>query len=180
LNNQKDLVAADYLNMTFHEQGIAAVVMKFDVVSFFQGKGHGERQVPLRELFRMIRKVVGEEGITAQNTGTGEIIICLPVGGDSRNHIYDVIRRIRQGYYGREIPDAVIGVGSVTKTLQAFAESFLQAKAALDHIFFMNDAEILFYNDIPRREDIHEPEIYDLFASAAGYSKKVLNGVVSL
>lgn len=181
LNHQKGLEAADYLDKTFHEQGTVAVVMRFDVVSFSRDRGYGERQIPLRELFKMIRKTVGEEGITAQNTaGNGEIIICLPAGGDDRNHIYDVIQRIRQVYYGTEIPEAVIGVGSVSKTWQTFAESFLQAKAALDHIFFMKDTEVLFYDDISRREGIPESEIYDFFAFAAGYSKKVLKGVASL
>lgn len=181
LNHQKDLAAADYFNVTYHEQVIVAVIIRFDAVSFSRGRQHGEIQIPLRDLFRMIRKTVGEDGITAQNPDrTNEMIICMPTGGDGRNHIYDVIRRIRQGYYGTDIPEAVIGVGSVSKTLQGFAVSFLQAKVALDHIFFMKDTVILFYEDIPHRENIQEPEAFDFFACAAGYSKKVVNGVASL
>ncbi len=177
---QEDLKAADYFNMAFRETGIVAVVIRADVFSVTGGKRYDERQLLLREMYRMVRKAVGEDGATARNnTGISEIILCLPAGDDDKNHICDVIQRIRQEFCRAEIPETVIGVGSVAKTLQGFAESYLQAKVALDNIFFMGGTEILFYDDISRREDLHDPVTYVFSADIADYSNKILNAVAS-
>lgn len=180
IENENDLKAADYFNMTFRGNGFLAVVIGVNIYPFIRRKGYGEGQLPLREFYRMVRKAVGEEGIAAlKNTGVSEIILCLPAGDDWKNHICDIIRRIRREYCGAEIPETVIGIGSVTETLQGLAGSYLQAKAALDSVFFMKDAEILFYDDIPHREDLRDTETYVLSADITGYSKKILSAVAS-
>lgn len=180
-NTQQASEAADWLEMITVGQGIIALVVRFDGISLFGDKEYVERQTSLKELFVLTRKIVSEEGITARNNNEmSEIVICLPSEGTGREYIYDVIHQIRQVYCGAEVPEAVIGVGSASKTLQGFAESFKQAEAALDYIFFMKDAEILFYEDIPQREELHETEIYSFFTCAAEYSKKVLRGIISM
>ncbi len=179
-NHQMDQNVVGYYDSDFYKDGCMAVVIRFGAFSLFRGKTAGERQTYLRELYRAIRNAVGEEGITAQNhTEINEMIICLPAGIDARQYISDVFRRIRQENESVELLEAVTGVGSISGTLQEFAGSFAQAGAALNHLFFMKEAEILFYDDIPFREEISETEIFDFFSAVAGYSGKLLNGIVS-
>lgn len=180
-DSQKYAHAAFSWNMFFNEHGIAAAVLRFDTAGFLRDMRYDERQPYLRELYLFIREIVGEDGIVAQDTaGNGEIIMCLPSGMGIGNQIAGIIEQFRQAYDRRDIPEAAVGVGSAVKTLQVFSESYLQAKTALDHIFFMKDEEILLYDDIACKEDSNEPEAYDFFACAVGYTKKILNGVVSL
>lgn len=162
-------------------QGIVAVVIRFNVNSIFRGKEYILRQSIFNDLLKGIREAVGDEGIAVQNNaGMHEIIVCLPSGDDGRDYIHDVIRRIMQACIGTEGPGAVIGIGSVSKTLQGFPASVEQAISALDYIFFMKDADIFFFDDISPTKVCHEEELYNLLAEFTGYTKKVMNGITSL
>ena len=173
--------SAEYFDRTLCEAGCVAVVIRFNVFSFFRGKKASERQTYLRELYRAIRNSVGEEGITAQNhTRNNEMIICLPAGIDVGQYINGLFQRARQENEGIELLKAFTGVGSISGALQEFDGSFAQAEAALDHLFFEDEAENLFYDDIPLGEEVSETEIYDFFSAVAGYPEKLLNGIVSL
>lgn len=181
LNYRKSLSFPELLNESVWENGIVAAIIKFDEFNFFYGKGYIEKQTLLRELYRRIRTTLGDEVITAQKSDVmNEIIMCLPAPGADRNHVRDLVRRIRQSWQWTDTPEAVIGVGPAKNTLQGFAESFVQAKAALDKIFFMNEAEILFFDDICQMKGKHRLQDYVFLTSSAAYTKKVMNGVVAL
>jgi len=186
IENQNDLKIADYfsdnfnMNMSCLGKGFVAVVIGVDIFPFTRGESYSERQHSLREYYRMVRKVVGDNGVTAQkNTGINEIIICLPAGEDGKNQVCDIIRRIRQ-YGGAVIPETAVGVGPVAETLQEFAGSYQKAKAALDSLFFMDDAEVLYYKDIISGEDLNDSAANEFASDITGYSKKILNAVASL
>jgi len=180
LEVQKDLKFADQLIMSFSVLSVVAIVIKFDFSHYYRDKESSERQIHQRELLKLVRKAVCDEGIVTQYNGEdNEIIICLSVKYDSRSYIYDFVRRISQELYDTEIPKFVIGIGSVAKRLSEFADSLEQAKVALEHLFFIKDTDILFCEDIIRKHEL-QPEFYDFFISAAQHSKRILNGVVSL
>lgn len=181
IGNQNDLKAADYFNMTFRGDGFLAVIIGVDIFPFIRRKKCDEGQILLREVYRKVRNAVGEDGVAAlKDTGSNEIILCLSVGDDWKNQVCDIIRKIRQECCRMEIPEIAIGVGSVALTLQGFAGSYIQAKAALDSIFFMDDIEVLYYKDIVPGEDWNESVANEFASSINGYSKKILNAVASL
>lgn len=181
LKDNGDVNTADQLNISFPPQGIAAVVIKYDLHSWYSGKENSERLIYQGELYRQIRQSVGNEGITVQlQTGSSEIAICLMIEGVDKSYIYDVIDRIRQEWDSIEAPELAIGIGSVTKTISGFTDSFRQAKTALESLFFMKDDKLLFYDDMIENEGIREFGSTQFFTATAEYSKKVLNGVVSL
>ena len=181
IGNQNDLKAADYFNMTFRGDGFLAVIIGVDIFPFIRRKKCDEGQILLREVYRKVRHAVGEDGVAAlKDTGSNEIILCLSVGDDWKNQVCDIIRKIRQECCRMEIPEIAIGVGSVALTLQGFAGSYIQAKAALDSIFFMDDIEVLYYKDIVPGEDWNESVANEFASSINGYSKKILNAVASL
>jgi two-component system response regulator YesN len=172
---------ADDLETCFAEKGFAAVIIKFDTTAFFQDMNCCDKKMILRELYVKIRNIVGENGITAQNADEdGEMILCLPSGTDGRSNIMKVLRQIVQTLDRSDVPKAVAGIGSVVKVSRGFPESYRQAKTALEHIFFMERAELLFYDDIPEIREIEEAEIYDFYTRAARHAKEILSGIVSL
>lgn len=181
LNVPKDLEATGCSNLISLVSGVTAIVMRFDLISIFHGKGYNDKRIFLKKLFLQICKIVGDQGITARNnTETNEIIICLPGAVNTRERVRDIVSRIRQECSDAKLPEVVIGVGSFSKVLQGFAVSFIQARSALDHVFFIRDKDILFYEDMPQRDELNETETYGLYSSALVYSKKVLNGIVSM
>ncbi|MGE5614139.1 MAG: response regulator [Bacillota bacterium] len=177
-NKSPDMAAS--LDISFHDAEIMAMIIKFDIICSFKDKGLYEKQAHFRNIYKLTRSAVGIEGITAQNeTENFEIIICLPTRGKGRNSINEAVQRIHAAYCGIDTPKYVIGVGSAAPTLTKCAESFQQARTALDRIFFLKDEEILFFDDLPLKEGECELRVNEFLFSTAAYAKKILNAVVS-
>ncbi|WP_313560004.1 response regulator transcription factor [Ruminiclostridium cellobioparum] len=167
--------------LTTGSYGFLAAILRFDFVSSFHGKGYSEKRIYQKELFRRISRTIGNEGIVARNNNeTNELIICIINSVYDRMYNQDTIRRISLKCREANMPEAVVGVGAFVKIPQCFVDSFTQAKSALEHIFFKRDQEILFYEDICEMSGVNGPDTYALYSYAAEYSKKVLNGIVSM
>ncbi len=180
-SSQPDLDKIGFLHLTPGSYGVSAVVIRFDFVSTFQKKGYGEKRIYQKELFQKICRSIGNEGIAARSSNeTNELILCIPNSANDKLFIEDIVGRIRLKFREADMPEAVVGVGTFLKTPRGFSESLLQAKSALEHTFFVRDKEVLFYEDICRMTEAYGTETYTLYTYAVEYSKKVLNGIVSM
>jgi two-component system response regulator YesN len=137
-------------------------------------------QEHFKVFYKRIRDSVGDKGITAGNdVENGEIVICLPVKQKGRSEIEEVIHLIRRQDYGQNKPEYIIGVGSVSKDITGFVESYKHAQTAVRLLFFMKDTDILYYDDLNPPEKAQEGAVYEFLQSAPEYSKKILNAIVS-
>lgn len=167
--------------LTTGSYGFLSAILRFDFVSSFYGKGYSEKKIYQKELFQKISRIVGNEGIVARNNNeTNELIICLITSIYDRIYILDTIRSITLKCREANMPEVVVGVGTFVKTPQCFADSFTQAESALKHLFFKRDQDIFFFEDICEMSEEKGPDIYALYSCAAEYSKKILNGIVSM
>ncbi len=168
--------------LTTGSYGYVAAALRFDFVSSFHGKGYCEKRILKKELFQRISRTIGNEGIVARNNNeTNELIICFFMNSvNDRMYVQDTIRRLILKYREASMPEAVVGVGAFVETPQGLADSFTQAKSALENVFFKKNQEILFFEDIYEMSEVNGTDTYALYSYAAEYSKKVLNGIVSM
>jgi two-component system response regulator YesN len=174
------LIDKNDFRYTFYSHRTAAVVVRVNVCPFSEGMITYAGQEHFKVFYKRIRDSVGDKGITAGNdVENGEIVICLPVKQKGRSEIEEVIHLIRRQDYGQNKPEYIIGVGSVSKDITGFVESYKHAQTAVRLLFFMKDTDILYYDDLNPPEKAQEGAVYEFLQSAPEYSKKILNAIVS-
>ena len=173
----KDTTDAEGALYTFNFRNTVAIVIRMDGFPVQAGSCGIQRR--FGTFFRTIREIVGDKGLTAVcDTGKNEIAICLPVTRGSRDEINDFLAEVQQGDYNEPPLEYVIGVGSLANSATEFQESFKCAQDALDQLFFMKEAKVLFSDDL-LNQDVSQEAAYDFLHAAQECTKKLLNGVVS-
>jgi len=168
------------LEFTVCSHRTAAVVVRVSGYSFGREMNYYVTHDHFGEFYKRIREAVGNNGITAENDlQKGEIVICLPVEQKGRSEIEEIIQLIRQQDYGVKKPEYIIGIGSISNDITGFAEAYRHARAALEQLFFIKDANVLYYDDYHPQESIREAAVCEFLQSAPEYSKNILNAVVS-
>ncbi|NLN42272.1 MAG: response regulator [Clostridiales bacterium] len=167
------------LRITFFEQDAVAIIIRFDPFYFCHNREYKEKQLCYRETYRKVQARIGNEGIVAMDDSENhDIVLCIPIRGRERDYINSIVFSIIANCKLKPAGYAV-GVGSICKGLSKYKESYLQAKFALDNIFFNEEASILFFEDIAYREEMDEEDISQFFTVAFSYSKRILDGVIS-
>jgi len=170
----------EFYKPAWHGDGMAAVVLKYDLTAYCIQQGLYGTQLRLREIFKRFCRTVGSLGIVAQDDdGQYEIIVCMPKGSSDRANIHEMIRRINQTENGQDVHKWAAGVGTFVKSAAEFAQSYREAKTALDMAFFMRDSNVVFYEDATSNEDMDVHMLRDFIIGAADYSKKIMNAVVT-
>ncbi len=178
---QVDFGITGMSELTTGSYGYIAAALRFDFVTSFHGKGYSEKKIFQNELFQRLSRTIGNDGIVARNINEiNELIICFMNPVNDRVYVQDTIRRLILKDREESMPEAVVGVGAFVKTPQGLADSFTQAKSALENVFFKKNQEILFLEDIYEMSEVNGTDTYALYSYAAEYSKKVLNGIVSM
>lgn len=167
-------------SFTFDFRKTVAVVIRMSGLPILQEKGFCEMQQQFRAFYIFIREKVGNQGLTAvSDIEKNEIIICLKIKKEARDEINDILHQIQQWDIGVKMLEYAVGVGIMSNTVADFIRSFSKAQYALEHLFFMKDAKVLYYEDCQQQEEIEESSICDFLYSAPDYTRRLLNGVVS-
>lgn len=165
------------LMFPFGSQKTVAAVIRFDGFAGGSGLSGNENQDHFGMFYEKVRKLIGNSGVAVQNYGENrEILICLPVKHDGREEIRNLFNMLAAEDSAKNKPDFIIGVGSVSNTAAEFIDSVTHARDALDRLFFLKDARVLFYDDcLCEKND----EICTFLHSVPGFTKRILNAVIS-
>jgi len=165
----------------FSEHKFAVIVLKFDFFSDTFSNNIRDMERMFGEIFNEICIIMNSDGYVLKDNDTNyQIIVCISQNDLNKSNIEEFIERVKKIHNKIVGFKMAIGIGSIVESTQSILQSIDEAKIALGILFFSENSEVVFYENLEKRESTCKRKTSNFLEESDLQSKKLLNSALRL